>query len=126
MPELSERSLVGQNGEEFAARWLINQGYKVLARNYRCRGGEIDIVAKKGEVISFVEVKRRRRNYFALSEVITKSKQQKITYTAQRFISEQAISLSAYRFDVALVEGIDGEEQITYIEQAFRDERFSL
>lgn len=125
MLELSKRLDFGKKGEAFVAAWLIKNGYKIIAQNYRSCGGEIDIIAQKDVVLTFVEVKRRNRNYFALSEVITKSKQQKIAFTAQKFITERAISSYAYRFDVALVEGLEGNETITYIEQAFRDERFS-
>ena len=86
---------------------------------------EVDVIAQKNEVLAFVEVKCRRQTYFPLSEVITKSKQQKIAFAAQQFLHKGAISSLAIRFDVALVEGIDGSESITYIERAFRDERFS-
>jgi len=125
MRELSDKNFLGEKGEEFVVSWLVKNGYKLLTKNYRCRGGEIDIVVQKSDVIAFVEVKRRMNNYFALSEVITKSKQQKIAFAAQNFINKHGISSYAFRFDVALVEGKCGSERITYIERAFRDERFS-
>ncbi|HBR70663.1 TPA: YraN family protein [Candidatus Dependentiae bacterium] len=125
MPELSNRLDIGKKGEELVVQWLKKNGYKIVAQNYRSCRGEIDIIAQKNEICTFIEVKRRKSSYFALSEVITKSKQQKITFTAQKFMSERPIHSYAYRFDVALVEGLEGSETITYIEQAFRDERFS-
>jgi putative endonuclease len=119
------RQNVGKRGEDLVAQWLKDHGYKIIERNFRCRGGEVDVIAQKEEVLAFVEVKCRKRNYFALSEVITKSKQQKIAFAAQSFLYKRPTSSLAIRFDVALVEGIDDSETITYIERAFRDERFS-
>ncbi len=109
--------LLGNLGEELVARYLEKDGFAILARNYSVRGGEIDIIATKKELIVFVEVKTRTSQLFALSEVITYSKQKKIIFTAQHFLARHESLDKIYRFDVALVEGIDSD--ITYLPNAF-------
>ncbi len=118
------RKYIGQEGEELVANWLKERGYKILVRNFRVRGGEIDIIAQKNEVLSFVEVKRRNTHYFSLSEVITLSKQRKIMHAARVFIArQQNLNLScSYRFDVALVEK---GAAIVYVEHAFSSEKIT-
>ncbi len=123
MPALSnQRIQIGKEGEDFVATWLQEQGYTICAANYRYAGGEIDLIAKKNEILAFVEVKNRRSHYFNLSEVITRSKQRKITHVARRYIVEYGMSSYVYRFDVALIEGIGKNRNISYIENAFTDE----
>jgi putative endonuclease len=110
------RLVTGQQGENQVSRWLERNGYEILQRNYRVRTGEIDIIARKQEVIAFIEVKYRSDHYFSLSEVITPTKQKRIIRAAHFFIAQHPNLLCSYRFDVALVEpGCD----IAYIENAF-------
>lgn len=113
---------LGNAGESAVTDSLIKDGYTIVARNYRIRGGEIDIIARKDEYLAFVEVKTRKNNLFPLSEVITLSKQKTIIRTAKHFLSThtQKTLDTAYRFDVALVEGTD--LIITYIPHAFAGE----
>ncbi len=115
----SKRSLraVGDAGEDLVARSLEKEGFSILARNYAVRGGEIDIIATKKELLVFVEVKTRVSQHFSLSEVITRSKQKKIIFTAQHFLARHGSLDKVCRFDVALVEGVDSE--ITYLPNAF-------
>ncbi len=102
----SERA-VGGIGENAVCRFLENNGYEILDRNYTIRGGEIDIIAKKGDVIAFVEVKSRRRNALSSGEEsITPSKRKHIIKTAECYFSRLAEPCSC-RFDVAVVE-LDG------------------
>lgn len=95
---------IGDVGEEATANFLLKNGYEILKRNYTVRGGEIDIIAKKNDVIAFVEVKTRGKNPIVTGEnAITKSKKQLIIKTAERFL----LSLNEpcnCRFDVAVVE----------------------
>ena len=115
----SKRSLksLGNAGEELVVHYLEKDGFTILARNYAVRGGEIDIIATKKDLVVFVEVKTRTSQLFPLSEVITLSKQKKIIFTAQHFLARNGSLDKVYRFDVALVEGIDSE--ITYLPHAF-------
>ena len=117
-----KRAITGKKGEECVAQWLKQNGYVILARNYRVRSGEVDLIAQKNEVIAFVEVKCRTAHYFSLSEVVTKKKQEKIARAARFFIAEHANLLLSYRFDVALIEG---ENAVVYIENAFSVEQYA-
>lgn len=113
--------MIGSRGEDIVAAWLQEQGYTIVQRNFSCKCGEIDLIACKEEVVAFVEVKRRLGSYFALSEVVTPSKQRRIVKTAHYFISKHGKPCNSYRFDVALVEeGVTGP-QVTHITQAFVD-----
>ena len=74
---------LGAWGEEQAARWLRRKGYTILERNYACRFGEIDLIARKREVIAFVEVKLRKNADFAEArEFVTYGKQRRILKSA--------------------------------------------
>lgn len=96
--------IIGNRGEDAACRYLKKNGYRILERNYKkVQGkivGEIDIIASKGETLSFVEVKTRKSEEFCLPcEAVTKSKQQKIIKTAYAYIEEKNVDAN-YSFDV--------------------------
>ncbi len=95
---------IGVLGEKAACKFLKKQGYKILACNYAHFAGkmvgEIDIIAQKGDVVSFVEVKTRKGENFGLPcEAVTKNKQQKIIKTAYTYIAEKNLDAN-YSFDV--------------------------
>ncbi len=113
----SKNQLLGTRGEKAVACYLEKNGFTVLAKNYRLRGGEVDIIATKKELLVFVEVKTRIEKTSHLSEVVTVAKQKKIIFAARHFIANTNPTDKAYRFDVALVQGADLE--ITYIDNAF-------
>lgn len=115
---------LGSWGEERAARYLRLRGYKILAQNYRCRGGEIDIIASRGKYVAFVEVKLRRNADFAEArEFVTRAKQQRIIYTAGLWLGETGCELQP-RFDVVEIYAPDGEASrrisIEHIPDAFQ------
>lgn len=114
---------LGIHGEELVARKLQNNGYTILERNYRKKYGEIDLIAQKGDVIAFVEVKMRRRQLFDLTMLITPGKQRKIIMVAKEFIARHRYARNVYQFDVAIVEATDKGPEICYIANAFVDER---
>ncbi|MBT4594873.1 YraN family protein [bacterium] len=116
----ARRKGLGDFGEKFAAEWLQSQGFKITAKNYTSAYGEIDIIASKDNVISFVEVKARRSKYFPISQVITRTKQERLIKTAKMFSSEFDCSNHVMRFDVALILG-DQDPQINYITNAFSE-----
>lgn len=118
----SLKSKLGNHGEELVSEWLHNQGFHVKERNYRKRFGEVDLIATKGNVIAFIEVKTRKANYFNLSEVITQSKQKKIILTAKYYIAVNNCEDRVIRFDVALVEKKENNFEIKYIPNAFTED----
>lgn len=117
LPISKARSSLGLLGEEKALRFLQAQGFSIIERNFTKRGGEIDIIACKNDLLIFVEVKTRSTTYFNTSEVITPSKQKKIIYTAKSFLAQSRYIDKACRFDVILIEG--DSLQITHIPNAF-------
>ncbi len=111
-------------GEAHVVTWLQQNGYTVLRQNYATKLGDIDIIAKKDNTVSFIEVKTRFTTYFDLSELITPSKQRKIILTARRYIALYGNHNNIYRFDVALVEKTPEGLVVSYIENAFYGAEF--
>lgn len=111
---------LGQDGEAFVEHFLCAQGFKILAKNFNTKLGEIDLVAAKNEIVCFIEVKTRSQKYFPISTVVTHSKQKKITKAAKFFVMQNQIENKVLRFDVATVifRGNDAP-QIEYLENAF-------
>ncbi len=90
----------GSLGEAYAARLLEQKGYRILARNFRIRLGELDLVAQKGEILAFVEVKTRAANSLTRPcAAVTIAKQRKLILTAQAYLSRYPADLQP-RFDV--------------------------
>ncbi|MBP6965429.1 MAG: YraN family protein [Armatimonadetes bacterium] len=104
------RSVLGRHGEDRAARHLESLGYEVLERNYHCRQGEIDIVAREGGDLAFIEVKSRRSDADgAASESVTRRKRGRIVKAALAYLSERSLGEVGCRFDVAEVYFINGK-----------------
>lgn len=103
----SARRLLGSAGEAAAERWYRDHGYQILARNWRRREGEIDLVAAKGRVVVFCEVKARTTDAFGVpAEAVTRTKQQRLRRLAARWLAETPAGRPAsVRFDVAAVLG---------------------
>jgi putative endonuclease len=98
--------LQGRKGERIACRFLLRQGFDVLARRYRGRSGELDIIAFESEILVFVEVKTRRSRAFGEPwEFVDWQKQQKLRRTAEEFIGDNDLSQYSYRFDIVSVIG---------------------
>ena len=116
-----ERKSLGKKGEELTASYLKkNQGYKILHRNYRCTFGEIDIIAKDQDVLSFVEVKTRRSAAFGLpQESVNKRKQHQLSKVALEFINRNKAHHMKARFDVVAVYLDPQEERMELIKDAF-------
>lgn len=96
----TENKSVGDFGEASACTYLKHRGYKILERNFRNRGGEIDIIAEKQGYVVFVEVKTRNSEDFgAPSEAVNSIKQQKIANTAMAYIAGHSPD-NDFRFDV--------------------------
>lgn len=103
------RVRLGRGGESLAATWLEARGYRVVARNWRCQWGELDLVAESGDVLVFVEVKTRRGTaYGAPEEAITASKREHLIATAEAYMQAHshpgADPHSNWRIDVVAVQ----------------------
>jgi putative endonuclease len=115
---------LGASGEELAARWYTDAGYRVLARNWRCRDGELDLIACRGGLAVFCEVKTRRGlGYGTPAEAVTPAKQRRLRRLALRWLAERAPGDARFpdlRFDVACVVARPGAApSLEIIEAAF-------
>jgi putative endonuclease len=122
MPTTSARQILGKTGEDLAVRELQRRGYAILARRYRTRFGEIDIVARDGETLVFVEVKARRTaRCGTAAEAVTRWKQRRIGAMALDYLAWSGRLDVRCRFDVVAVDGIGarGDVRIALIQDAF-------
>src|SRR6266568_9231622 len=101
MERREDRRELGQIGETLAASYLTTRGWEIVDRNVRFREGEIDIVAARGGILAFVEVKTRRSAAFGSpAEAVTWRKQRRIRTLASRYLAEQHPGARAVRFDI--------------------------
>jgi len=108
---------LGARGETIAEGYLRSQGYTILDRNWRCSRGELDIIAKQGETLVFVEVRTRRglRSGPTPEESITPAKQRKLIELAQLYLQERNLEDVDWRIDVVAVE-MDGQGRLQRVE----------
>lgn len=118
---ISARQALGRKGEEVAVDFLKKQGYRIIKRNYRCRAGEIDIIAKQGSSLAFVEVKTRRSTRFGLpEEAVSYEKKRHLTRVALGYFTHYRIKETKCRFDVvSVVMNENGVKEIRLIKNAF-------
>ena len=110
---------VGQSAENLAAHFLEKNGLIVLARNYRCRGGEIDLVCRAGKTLVFAEVRFRRNTDFGgAGASITLTKQKRIILAAQHYLLVNKLHNCDCRFDCLLLNDMN-ERNIDWIPNAF-------
>ncbi|MBK9178929.1 MAG: YraN family protein [Acidimicrobiales bacterium] len=110
------RRALGASGEEAAARWYVERGYDVLARNWRCRSGEIDLILRRGRTVVISEVKTRSSDAFgAPVEAVGRDKRVRLRHLAARWLEESGVRAGEIRFDVVSV--LAG--QVEVIEGAF-------
>ncbi len=121
---MNEKHTRGKFGEDYTADYLLNKGMKIISRNFRRKGGELDIVALDGKMLVVVEVKSRK--FGSLTDgldAMTPKKLQSIIRTAQRFIDETDVDFDEMRFDVAeltlTTEEIPQVLDFSYYEDAF-------
>ena len=107
---------LGQRAEDLAARFLERRGLAVIARNHRCRGGEIDLVCRDGRTLVFVEVRLRRNGDFGgAGASITPAKQRRVVLAARHYLSATGRHGDACRFDCVLLDG----KHVEWIRDAF-------
>jgi putative endonuclease len=106
---VSDTLAQGREAEDWARDYLRQQGLKLIARNYRCRYGEIDLVMQHGQTLVFVEVKYRGNNaYGGAAAAVTRGKQAKLIKTAMTYMQQEKPLLQNMRFDViAMQPGIE-------------------
>ena len=117
----------GKSGEELATALLRENGYKILARNYKTKLGEIDIVAKEKDTYCFVEVKTRHSDRFGLpQEAVLNTKQRQIAKSALMFLKENKLLDKKARFDVVSILYSQDSPRLDLIKNAFElNERFT-
>ena len=109
----------GRQAENLAARFLEKKKLRIIARNYRCRGGEIDLVCRDGKVLVFVEVRLRQSTAFGgAAASVTAIKQRRIILAAQHFLMTNALTNDDCRFDCILMNGTSGND-VEWLRDAF-------
>lgn len=122
---MNEKGMVGKLGEDKACAYLNSCGYRIIERNFRCRTGEIDIIAVFGRAICFTEVKTRRSYSFGLPrEAVVKRKQEKLIRTAAYYmLRHREYAEYIQRMDVVEILELDGKVYVNHIKNAFGEGR---
>lgn len=120
----NDKKLLGAYGEDAACGYLKRRGYRLLERNFSCRSGEIDIIARRGRYIVFAEVKLRKNADFGEArEFVTPAKQRRVITAAELWLSRNPTDLQP-RFDVIEVYAPEGlatkKPEIHHIEDAYQ------
>lgn len=112
---------LGRVGEQAAIQYLQAQGYRILEQNYRCRFGEIDLIAQDGPVLAFIEVKTRQsRTFGPPAAAVTLRKQHHIIKAAQVYLARRGNEQVVCRFDVVTIELDLQQPRIEIIKNAFQ------
>ncbi|HVT59248.1 MAG TPA: YraN family protein [Thermoanaerobaculia bacterium] len=110
----------GRAAEEAGVRWLESQGYQVVERNVRTRAGEIDLVARDGATLCFVEIKARGSDAFGTAAAAVGAvKQRRLCRAAALYLARRGLHLTPSRFDVLALDRRDGAWIYTLIRDAF-------
>ena len=122
---MTDKKVIGDKGEDFAALYFEKQGYKIKARNVHSRYGEIDLIAENGDTVVFVEVKTRSHDSLdRAADAVTPAKQKKIILTALDYISKSNTD-KIMRFDVFEVYHANGRiYKFNHIKNAFEGSDF--
>jgi putative endonuclease len=118
--------LLGQEGEDRAAQFLVKQGHRILERNYRTRSGEIDLITLHEGTVVFVEVKTRTSDAFGAPELaVNARKQGRMIKAALGYIKYRKLHQVPCRFDVVAISSSAGQ-QVELIQNAFEMDRTNL
>jgi putative endonuclease len=111
----------GRSAEALAEQWLQKKGYRILERNLRLGGGELDLIAQHHDTLVFIEVKGRRTTQFGGAPyAIDDRKKRQIIKLASYYLSRHGLSNQLCRFDVILITGTDQDSpKLTHLKQAF-------
>jgi putative endonuclease len=112
---------IGRQGEDLAVVWLGAHGYAIVVRNYRRRFGEVDIIARQGDDLVFIEVKTRSSSRFGSPfEAVTLKKQRQLSRIAKDYLARNKIMDTSCRFDVlSIVLANDRPPEVDVIVNAF-------
>ena len=109
---------LGKIGEEYATQYLIEKGYQIIQRNFQCRQGEIDIIAKEGKEYVFIEVKTRQNLHYGMpAEAVTPVKEKHIWNASKYYIYSHKLENKFIRFDVIEVYKRKNQFYINHIKQ---------
>lgn len=119
---MGTNKVFGAFGESLAVEYLSKNGYKVLERNFRCRIGEIDIIAIQEDTVAFIEVKTRSSEKFGMpSEAVSLTKQNRMVKTALYYMQKNKLLDHMCRFDVIeIIVDEDNSKRINLIQDAFQ------
>jgi putative endonuclease len=117
-----DRQQIGTDAEQHAERFLIRQGLRPVARNYRCRQGEIDLIMHDGLTLVFIEVRlRKHQAYGSAAESVNLRKQQKLLLAARHYLQQQSHKTQPEcRFDVIAFDGKEALSSPLWYKDAFR------
>jgi putative endonuclease len=112
---------IGKETELFAQQYLIREGLVLITKNFRCRGGEIDLIMQDNKALVFIEVRFRRSATFGSAiESVTQQKQACIIYIAYFFLQQHHKQYQSYRFDVIAITPSGEKNEIQWIKDAFQ------
>ena len=116
----TQRKRLGDLGEKAAEELLAGNGYRIVARNHRCPRGEVDLVAERGELLVFVEVRTRATRVFGgPEETVGASKQKRVVHAARDFLARWRGPPRGARFDVVAVVDCPGGPRLEHFPAAF-------
>ena len=119
MPFMEESYLLGKLGEETAASYLKDRGYDIIARNYRYRRAEIDLIARKGDTLAIIEVKTRTGTSLErVLEAVNRRKRERLVEAADHFLNSNRLQVNT-RFDIIWVTRIKKDLRLEHIKDAF-------
>jgi putative endonuclease len=120
-----DRQQQGAAAEQRAREFLVRRGLTPVCANYRCRGGELDLVMLEGGTLVIIEVRQRSSDHFgAAYETVDRHKRQRIVYAAEHLLmTRPALRRHPARFDVITVSGAAGAGELSWIRNAFLAER---
>ena len=117
---VENKQSLGKSGEAFAVRLLVEAGLHIISQNYRCPKGEMDIIAREGDALVFIEVRTRRSAYRGWGEEsITRQKAQRLQAIASFYVLQQGyINWPSIRFDVVAIRWSGKDPEIHWIQAA--------
>jgi putative endonuclease len=115
-----EKKELGKKGEAVAVRFLKKEGYRIIEKNYICKMGEMDIIAREKDTLAFIEVKTRTTTEFGPPQLaVNSSKQRKLSKVALNYLKEKRLEEVKARFDVVAILLCQKGEAIELIKDAF-------